>query len=70
MKFLTSLASKPTGNLTQKKDEGAKKAYDPFVPPFEQGLYICELSDTHRLLFNKFCVCKEHTLVVSKEFER
>jgi ATP adenylyltransferase len=38
---------------------------DPFLPPFEEGLFINELSETHSLLFNKFQVCKEHVLVVT-----
>lgn len=43
---------------------------DPFLPPFEEGLFISELSPTHTLLFNKFQVCKEHVLVVTTKFER
>ena len=40
------------------------------MPPFEPGLFISELSDTHNLLFNKFMICKMHTLVTTKEMER
>lgn len=46
------------------------KVQDPFLPPFEPGLFITELSETHRLIFNKFQVCKDHVLVVTTEFER
>ena len=63
--MLKSLAKKPT--LAENKSKGA---VDPFMPPFLPGLFISDLSPTHRLLFNKFSVCKEHSLVVSKEFER
>ena len=64
-RLIKSLAKKPTlaGN-----NKGPMK--DPFMPPFEPGLFITELSDTHNLLFNKFCICKEHTLVTTKKMER
>lgn len=41
---------------------------DPFLPPFESGLFICELGESHRLLFNKFNFYRNHLLVVTKEF--
>ena len=66
-------ANKPT--LAQNKDaakakKDSGKPFDPFMPPFEPGLFIQELSPTHNLLFNKFCICREHVLVVTKEMER
>jgi len=69
---LTSLADKPTGSKESfSKDKavaGKKEAFDPFVPPFETGLFINHLNDSHSLLFNKFCICNEHVLVVTKDF--
>lgn len=41
---------------------------DPFLPPFEKGLFISEIGE-HRLLYNKFPCVKNHVLVVSKAFE-
>lgn len=40
------------------------------MPPFEPGLFITDLSETHSLLFNKFPICNEHTVVITKEMER
>ena len=68
VRMLPSLGKKPT--LADNKAENEKKPFDPFMPPFQPGLYLSELTDTHRLLFNKFCIVKEHSLVVTKEFER
>ena len=71
VRMIQSLANKPT--LAQNKEKAKKdtsKPFDPFVPPFEPGLFIDELSLTHNLLFNKFCICREHVLVVTKEMER
>ena len=67
VRMLTSLAKKPTLKDNTNKDA---KPFDPFMPPFEPGLFVSDLSTTHRLLFNKFMICKQHSLVVSKEFER
>ncbi|KAL4435689.1 hypothetical protein ABPG74_018240 [Tetrahymena malaccensis] len=42
---------------------------NPFLPPFEDGLFVQELSKTHTLLFNKYAVVKNHMLVVTTQFE-
>jgi len=46
-----ALAKKP---IAKKSDFGDKSSFDPFMPPFEEGLYIDDITPTHRLLFNKF----------------
>lgn len=46
--LLAKLNKKPTHSRLLPKQK------DPFLPPFEPGLFISELSDTHSLLFNKF----------------
>ena len=51
-----------------KKDAVKFKKEDPFLPPFEPGLYVCEL-DEHRILVNKFSMVKYHVLVTTKVFE-
>ena len=60
LRLLSSLAKKPTGI----------KVEDPFSPPFEEGIFISELTKTHSLVFNKFCVCDEHVVVFPNAFER
>ena len=63
---MESLGAKPKGeNAFVKKPE-----FDPFIPPFEHGLFIQEISDTHSLVFNKFSVCPEHVICITKEFVR
>ena len=56
-------------NLGKKNSSSSKKSTNPFLPPFEEGLYVCDLGDDHRLLFNKFAVVKMHMLVVTKDFQ-
>ena len=60
--FMDNLKLKPT------KPEAQQKTH-PFLPPFEPGIFITSLSDTHNLLFNKYCVVKNHVLVVTRKFE-
>ena len=72
VRLIETLAQKPT--LLQNQYEEIKetqevKSKDPFSPPFEDGLYIGELTETHRLLFNKFSIANEHVLVITKENE-
>ena len=73
IKMLETLKHKPVGDKT--KFEGLKEQKkepiksDPFMPPFEEGLFIDELTTTHSLVFNKFSVCDNHVIVITKEFE-
>lgn len=57
-------------NLSKKPsfDDNIKKA-DPFLPPFEDGQFIAEISNSHNLLFNKFALVKNHVLLTTKNFE-
>ena len=58
-------------NLKKKPDlsENTIKKADPFLPPFEDGQFITEISPTHNLLFNKFALVKTHVLVTTKAHE-
>ena len=51
-----------------KKDAIRFVKEDPFLPPFEEGLFIQDLQD-HRIIANKFALVKYHILVTSKLFE-
>ena len=50
------------------KNKGPKNN-NPFLPPFEDGLFITKLQKTHNLLFNKFPLYQNHVLVVTRIFE-
>jgi ATP adenylyltransferase len=54
-------------NLSKKEAVKFKKE-DPFLPPFEPGLFVCDLTD-HRILVNKFSMVKYHVLITTKLFE-
>lgn len=49
------------------KDRGAWK--NPFLPP-DEDLYVCQLSDTHSLVLNKFNITAHHVIVITNAFVR
>jgi len=59
-------------NLGKKQEAapppGTVPDQDPFAPPYEQDLYVGGISDTHVALLNKFCVIRDHTLLVTREY--
>lgn len=42
---------------------------NPFLPPYEEGLLIGDISPTHVCLLNKYCVLDGHILLVTRDFE-
>lgn len=48
--------------------EAERSARDPFLP-YEEDLFVAELSPTHVCLLNKFPVVEPHLLVVTRAFE-
>ena len=42
---------------------------NPFAAPYDEHLYISDLTDDYVLLFNKYCICENHVLAVTREFE-
>ena len=73
IKLLKLLALKPTSTketFSPLITKDNKPSANPFEPPFENGAYIDELTDTHRLIFNKFSVCERHVIVITKEFQK
>lgn len=39
------------------------------MPPFEKGILITDLPPSHRLLYNKFNILKNHLLIITSEYE-
>lgn len=73
VKLLKLLALKPTSTketFSPLITKDTKPSFNPFEPPFEHGAYIDEITDTHRMIFNKFSVCERHVIVITKEFQK
>lgn len=45
----------------------SREQRNPFLPP-EENLTLASLGDTHKLIFNKYCVVPLHTLIISNRF--
>jgi sulfate adenylyltransferase (ADP) / ATP adenylyltransferase len=50
------------------RQQGKTAPVNPFLP-YEQALYVSDISDTHLCLLNKFNVVDYHFLIVTRQFE-
>ena len=66
--FVVRLA-RGLGNKPRAAEAVPAPPRNPFLPPFEPGLFVQELTPTHRVLLNKFNVFPHHALVVTRTFE-
>jgi len=55
--------------LSLKSSSSEQKKTYPFLPPYESGIFIMDISDHHVLIFNKFCIVKNHVLIVTRRFQ-
>ena len=69
VRTLANLARKEENQQKQKaKEAKIGKRIDPFLP-YEEDLFVCDLSPTHLCLLNKFNVVENHLLIVTRAFE-
>lgn len=52
----------------QQKSKKANKYFDPFLP-YENDLFVTDITKTHLCLLNKFNVVDHHLLIVTRDFE-
>ena len=64
-------------NLTRKEEAKHRQlkptaqsgqSSNPFLP-YDENLFVCEVSDTHVALLNKFNVIDQHLLIITRAFE-
>jgi ATP adenylyltransferase len=65
---VSSLARKEQTRQEHKVKAGEGSAFNPFLP-YEQDLFVADISDTHVALLNKFNVIDHHLLIVTRCFE-
>lgn len=70
VEFVLRIATKfPVGETAAGRSADAPELpSDPFAAP-EPALIVRDLTPTHRAILNKFCVLREHLLVVTREYE-
>lgn len=68
VRIVTNIIRKEEAKQKQQQAAESGKEYDPFLP-YEEDLFVADLSETHLCLLNKFNVVDHHLLVVTRAFE-
>ena len=69
VRIVTNLIRKEQAKKQQdKKSAKQGKAFNPFLP-YEEDLFVADLSETHVCLLNKFNVVDHHLLIITRGFE-
>jgi len=68
VRVLSSLRRKDEARKKQDAEVKEGKAANPFLPP-EKELTVCDVTDTHVAVLNKFNVVDHHLLIVTRHFE-
>lgn len=63
---ISNLARKDAAKKTPHKTPG--KDFNPFLP-YDENMFVADISDTHVCLLNKFNVVEHHLLIVTRAFE-
>lgn len=69
VRILPTLARKDAAK--KKQDEEAVssgKEFNPFLP-YDEDLFVADISDTHLCLLNKYSIIEHHLLIVTRSFE-
>lgn len=69
VRIVSSLVRKEKAkNKREKHSKETKKDFNPFLP-YEEKLFVADISPTHLCLLNKFNVVEHHLLIVTRHFE-
>ncbi|MEM9927965.1 MAG: DUF4922 domain-containing protein [Cyanobacteria bacterium P01_D01_bin.50] len=68
VRILSNLKRKDEAKKKQDKATKKGKDFNPFLP-YEEDLFVADISQTHLCLLNKFNVVDNHLLIVTREFE-
>jgi ATP adenylyltransferase len=68
VRILSNLGRKDAAKKEQKKTTATGKEFNPFLP-YEQDLFVADISDTHVCILNKFNVVDYHLLIITRNFE-
>ncbi|NJR52808.1 MAG: phosphorylase [Leptolyngbyaceae cyanobacterium CSU_1_3] len=68
VRVLSSLVRKDEAKQQEKKNANPNERFNPFLP-YEEDLFVVNLSNTHLCLLNKFNVAEHHLLIITRKFE-
>jgi len=69
VRVLTNLQRKGAQRAEEERSAAVGKPLNPFLP-YEQALFVADVSDSHVAILNKFNVVDRHLLIVTREFEQ
>ncbi len=69
VRILSNLNRKKAAKEKQEKQTAdSGKEFNPFLP-YEEDLFVADISDTHVCILNKFNVVDDHLLIITRAFE-
>jgi ATP adenylyltransferase len=69
VRILANLARKDEAKQAQERLKSASdRSFNPFLP-YDEDLFVTDISDTHVCILNKFNVVDRHLLIVTRAFE-
>jgi ATP adenylyltransferase len=68
IRFMVRISSNLARKDKAKKQEKKDKNFNPFLP-YEEDLFVANISEFHLCLLNKYNVIDNHLLIVTREFE-
>ncbi|NJL47290.1 MAG: phosphorylase [Leptolyngbyaceae cyanobacterium SM2_5_2] len=68
VRILANLARKEKANQAQAQHQKVGQDFNPFLP-YDEDLFVANLSDTHLCLLNKYNVVDHHILIITRAFE-
>jgi ATP adenylyltransferase len=69
VRVISNLARKDAASKPRNKiNATSTKDFNPFLP-YEEDLFVADISDSHLCLLNKFNVVEHHLLIVTRAFE-
>jgi len=69
VRVLANLQRKSDQRAAEERSADAGRSFNPFLP-YEQALFVADVSKTHVAILNKFNVVDRHLLIVTREFEQ
>jgi len=68
VRILSELKRKDEARQRQLESLALGKEVNPFLP-YDEALFVADISDTHVALLNKYYVVENHLLIVTRDFE-
>ncbi len=68
VRILSSLSLKDEERKKQEHESSSESQLNPFLP-YDEKLFVADVTETHVAVLNKFNVVERHLLIITREFE-